>query len=95
MQKTLTWLHETGVYKSPQNLFNAKLSHQDITRKAMQVLTMTSGKHLTVSVLGSRDKQFEATSLYQTRSVRDYAFKMDSAAYAKQLKTRLLNSLYT
>ena len=34
-------------------------------------------------------------SLYQTRPVRDYAFEMGSAAYAKQLKARLLNSLYT
>ena len=61
----------------------------------MQVLTTTSGQLLTVSVLGRLDKQVEATSLYQTRSVRDYAFEMGSAAYAKQLKTRLLNSLYT
>ena len=57
----------------------------------MQVLTMTSGKLLTVSVLRRSDKQVEATSLYQMRSVRDYAFQMGSAAYAKQLKTRLLN----
>ena len=56
---------------------------------------MTSGKLLTVSVLGRCDKQVEATSLYQTRSLRDYAFEMGSAVYAKQLKTRLLNSLYT
>ena len=55
----------------------------------MQVLTTTSGKLLTVSVLGRRDKQVEATSLYQTHSVRDYAFKMGSASYAKQLKLKL------
>ena len=61
----------------------------------MQVLTTTSGKLLTVSVLGRRDKQVEAASLYQTRSVSDYAIEMGSAAYAKQLKTRLLNSFYT
>ena len=61
----------------------------------MQVLTTTSGKLLTASVLGRRDKQVEATSLYQTLSVRDYASEMGSAAYSKQLKTRLLNSLYT
>ena len=61
----------------------------------MQVLTTTSGKFLTVSALGRRHKQVEATSLYQTRSVLDYAFEMGSAAYAKELKTRLLNSLYT
>ena len=61
----------------------------------MQVLTMMSGKLLTVSVLGRRDKQVEATSLYQTRSVRDHVSEMGSAAYAKQFKTHLLNSLYT
>ena len=53
-----------------------------------------SGKLLTVSVLGRRDKHVEATSLYQTRSVRDYVFEMGSATYAKQLKTHLLNTLY-
>ena len=63
----------------------------------MQVLTTTSGKVLTVSVRGRRDKQVEATSLYQMHSVRDYAFAFEkgSAAYAKQLNTRFLNSLYT
>ena len=59
----------------------------------MHVLTATSGKLHTVSVLGCRDKQVEATSLYQTRSVHDYTIEMGSAVYAKQLKTSLKLSL--
>ena len=59
-----------------------------------QVLTTTSGKLLTVSVLGRHDKQVEATSLHQTRSVRDYAFEVGSARMKNSSNTSLKLSLH-
>ena len=76
-----------GVYKSPQNLFNAKLEHQDITRdsgtKAMQVLTTTSGKLL------SRSSDAVTSKLKQRLCIRRVPY---ATTCSKWVQPRMQNS---